>query len=179
MTKATHYAPDDVKKPFKRASKVPKPTKLNAKIKPGSVLILLTGRFKGRRVIFLKQLKSGLLLVTGPYKVNGVPLKRVNQAYVIPTSTTVSIAGLKLDAFNDEYFTRAKAQKEGTGKDTIFKARTELSAADKAKLDEKKKKQAELDKSLLDAVKKTEFLGGYLKSRFTLRNNTHVHELQF
>ena len=76
MTKASYYNPDDVKKHFKRISKVPKATRLNKNIKPGSVLILLTGRFKGRRVVFIKQLKSGLLLVTGPYKVNGIPLKR-------------------------------------------------------------------------------------------------------
>ena len=107
-----YYPADDIKSNPVPESKKPRPTRLRKSIQPGCVLIVLAGRFKGRRVVFLKQLESGLLLVTGPYAVNGVPLRRINQAYVIPTSTKVDIAGVKLEKFNDAYFGKLKAKKE-------------------------------------------------------------------
>ena len=48
------YPAEDLKKNFKRRSKTPKPTRLRKNVTPGTVLIVLSGRFRGRRVVFLK-----------------------------------------------------------------------------------------------------------------------------
>lgn len=174
------YAGDDEKTHFKRAGKAPKPTKLRKGLTPGSVLIILAGRFKGRRVVFLKQLKSGLLLVTGPYKVNGVPLRRINQAYVQPTSTTVSLTGVDASKIEDEYFARQKTGPAKKGDESaFFKGEAELSEAAKKAIQEKRTTQAKFDSALLENVKKVEHLKSYLSKRFSLRSGHFPHLLKF
>merc|ERR1711933_231841 len=97
----------------KQTRKTSRPQKLRASLVPGTVLILLAGRFRGKRVVYLKNLEDNTLLVTGPFKVNGVPLRRVNARYVIATSTKVDLAGVDEKviekASQDGYFTKDKA----------------------------------------------------------------------
>ena len=150
-------------------NKVVKPTKLRSSITPGTVLILLAGRFKGKRVIFLGQLPSGLLLVTGPFKLNGVPVRRVGQTYVIATSTKVSLPTLDLTKFTDSYFKAAEVKKEKKFGEEEVKEKT--LAADYIA------NQKALDAALLPAL--TADLKGYLSSRFTLRDGDRPHLLKF
>jgi large subunit ribosomal protein L6e len=58
------YPTEDIATPLPNRRRQ-NPTRLRSSIQPGQVLVILAGRFKGRRVVFLKQLASGLLLVTG------------------------------------------------------------------------------------------------------------------
>merc|ERR1712094_124334 len=100
-----YYPAEDVKGKLGNFHNTSKQTKLRKSIQAGTVVIMLAGHFKGCRAVVLKQLDSGLLLVTGPYKLNGVPLRRVPQSYVIGTQTTVDVSGVKLPAeVNDDLF---------------------------------------------------------------------------
>merc|ERR1711943_51452 len=173
--KATkYYAAEDAKTKLGNHHNTTKQTKLRAKIVPGSVLILLAGHFKGQRVVFLKQLDSGLLLVTGPYALNGVPLRRVPQSYVIATSTTVDVSGVSVPAtVNDDFFKKPKSK---TKKDegTFFKE-------EKTKtLDESRKKlQADVDAKLTAAISKDALLKAYVSSKFSLKNGDKPHQMVF
>lgn len=133
-----------------KVKQTPNPSKLRASITPGTVLILLAGRFRGSRVVFLKALDSGLLLVTGPYGVNGVPLRRANQAYVIATSTSIDVSKVDTADINDAFF----------AKDSAI---------------DRKAKQAGVDAS----ITVSEDLKGYLKDKFSLKNGQYPHNMKF
>lgn len=57
---------------------------------------------------------------TGPYKINGVPLRRVNQAYVVGTSTKVDISGLNVEKYDDKYFAKQLEKKQKKGENEFF-----------------------------------------------------------
>eukprot|EP00897_Mesotaenium_endlicherianum_P001261 jgi/Mesen1/1162/ME000124S00194 len=168
------YPADDVPKPLKKRI-LKKPAKLRSSITPGTVLIILAGRFKGKRVVFLKQLESGLLLVTGPYRINGVPLRRVNQNYVIATSTSLDVSSVDVSKFGDSYFGKEE-KKAKKSEEEFFDSEKE----EKAEVPEAKKEdQKVIDDQVAPLVDAVPLLKDYLHSRFGLKSGQKPHELAF
>lgn len=168
------YLSEDSKVP-KQHRKVARPHKLRKSITPGTVLILLAGRFRGKRVVYLKHLEDNTLLVTGPFKVNGVPLRRVNARYVIATSTKVAVDSVDVSKFNVAYFAREKVAKSEKSEEAFFdenQPKKEIKA-------ERVADQKTVDAALLAEVKKTPLLKQYLSSSFSLKSGDKPHLLKF
>ena len=129
----------------------------------------------------LKSLASGNLLVTGPYAINGVPLKRVNPAYVISTSTKVGVDGVAAN-IDDAFFKKSKRYTKNELKNAseIRVKKVEESKQAEAKWrNELKAVQKTVDAKLLENIKKVEHLKSYLGTRFTLSNSSRPHDLKF
>jgi large subunit ribosomal protein L6e len=167
-----YYPADDVKKPLPSRKSKRNAPKVRASITPGTVLILLAGRFRGKRVVCLKTLESGLVLVSGPYKVNGVPLRRVSATYVIATSTKVDVSSVDVSSYTDKYFARTEESAKG-----------ELFAGDAPKAaivsDTRKADQKKVDAALMKAVDAVPMLSSYLGAKFSLKNNDKPHKMVF
>lgn len=170
-----YYPTEDVGRKL-RSRKNPKPARLRRSITPGTILILLSGCHRGKRVVFLKQLSSGLLLVTGPFSVNGVPLRRVNQAYVIATQMKVDVAGVVLpERLTDEYFRRTQPEKKPGEDSNLFTDSKQGYTVS----DERKEDQKNVDSQLLTSIKAVPSLRQYLAAKFSLKKGQYPHRMVF
>merc|ERR1712080_790016 len=152
--------------------------KVRASLTAGTVAIVLAGAHKRKRVVVLKQLGTGLLLVPGPHKLNGCPLRRVNQRYLVATSTKLDISKVSVpENLNDKYFARVKAEKSKKEGD-IFEAKKEAyKPSEQGKAD-----QAAVDTQVLAAIKAHKegaVLKQYLGATFALSKGEFPHKMQF
>lgn len=143
--------------------------RLRAGLVPGTVVVLLSGRFAGKRAVFLKQLESGLILVTGPFRLNGIPLRRVAQRHVIPTSTRIEVPTDIASSINDSMFKAVK------------KTATEQPEERKGKKisDEVSRIQTSVDTSIMAATKGTPLIRRYMRAHFGLQRGDRPHRMKF
>ena len=118
--------------------------------------------------------------MTGPFKLNGVPLRRVNARYVIATKTSVNLSGLDSETIDKVakagYFARdKKADKKGSEEAFFNQGKAEKKEVSKDRAGDQKK----VDKSVLADIKKEPMLQSYLSSTFSLRKGDRPHEMVF
>ena len=174
-------------------------TTLRPSLTAGTVCIVLAGRFRGKRVIMLKQLpNNGPIVVTGPFKINGVPLRRVDPKYVIATRTKVDIASVDTSKITKDTFKRPAAAKREKGEKEFMAAKAKAQAEKSAKKttkagastgknagkvsSERLALQKSVDTAVVAALKKDaagKAKAGYLRSVFTLKPGDKPHRMIF
>ncbi|KAI3721189.1 hypothetical protein L2E82_32195 [Cichorium intybus] len=119
-------------------------------ITPRTVLIVLAGRFKGKRVVFLKQLTLDCSWLQ------------------------VDISGVNVEKFDDKYFGKKVEKKKTKGEGEFFEAEKE----EKSLLPQEKKDDQKLvDATLIKTIEAVPDLKSYLGARFSLRAGMKSHEL--
>lgn len=79
-----------------------------------------------------------MLLITGPYKVNGVPLRRVNAAYTISTKTKVSLNGVDVSKVDDSFFKKTEKKRFKKGESNFLNKEAAPSEKENQRKKEKK-----------------------------------------
>ncbi|SPN96765.1 probable ribosomal protein L6.e.B, cytosolic [Cephalotrichum gorgonifer] len=178
--KAQKWYPTDDEPQKKQHRKALRPWTPRSTLQPGTVLILLAGRFRGKRVVLLKALDQGVLLVTGPFKINGVPLRRVNARYVIATSYRVDVSSLdaaKIEEISQPKYFVGEKEKDKAGEEAFFQQGEKPVKKEVSKT--RVEDQKAIDKALIASIKKVEFLPSYLAASFSLRKGDKPHEMKW
>lgn len=113
----------------------------------------------------------------GPYSLNGVPLRRVNQKYVIATETKVDISGVSVASVDDALFKREVKAVKRENKSSVFDSNAE--PIKNVVSPERMALQTKIDAELSSSIGKVDMLGAYLKARFTLSKHDKPHAMKF
>ncbi|XP_048422899.1 60S ribosomal protein L6-2-like [Pyrus x bretschneideri] len=155
--------------PRRRRQETPRQqTRAQAHQSQGPRLYWLEG-LRERELFFLSSFHLGYFLLLAPLK-----LRRVNQSYVIATSTKVDISGLNVEIFDEKYFAKEVEKKKKKGEGEFFEAEKEEKNVIPLG---KKGDQKSVDASLIKSIEAVPDLKTYLAARFSLKAGMKPHEL--
>merc|ERR1719208_369390 len=138
--------------PLKRCRPKDRRTRLRKSMVPGRVGVVLIGRYTSKKVVFLKQLESGLLLCAC---MNNGAVRRFPQKWVLSTQQQVALSG-------------------GDGDESFF----EKDSSNSAVPAEFQNSTDSLIKAV-DSCVGDKYMKMYLKARFTLEKGVAAHEMVF
>jgi len=172
------YPTMDIMVPDRTVRKQNKVCKLREGLKPGTVCIVLAGVNKGKRVIFLKQLTSGLCLINGPLALNRVPLRRIAQCFLLATSTRIHLPTLPIGHMDDPYFARRKLDTITKKDSDLFEKKKEYYHVSKLRKRDQKRVDFFIMK-FINSRKDKKTLRAYLATKFLLGNHDYPHAMKF
>lgn len=159
------YTPDDipafVEKEMKKFEI--KPESPRTDLVKGQIVVVLEGVFASKRVVYLKHLEGEEatdVLCAGPASVNGVPFFKINQRYLLATSTVLDI---KADASIDT--------------NNVFKSMIDEydEPADIEMTEEEKK----LNTKIEEAIKAVKYMKAYLADPFSIDTNKSFYSMKY
>jgi len=163
-------------KPKSRFRPKDRQTRLRKNMTPGRVCVCLIGPYTSKKVVFLKQLDSGLLLCAC---LNNGSVRRFPQKWLLCTSQAVAISGIQknLTGWTDSSFSVLKtesADDDGDKEDGFFDKNASS-----------KNVPAEFQSQVDGTIKAVEgcvddkYMTMYLKARFTLESDMGPHATNF
>lgn len=136
---------------------------------PGTVAVVLIGPYQSKKVVFLKQLESGLLLCAC---LNNNSVRRFPQKWLLATSQNVDVSGVGLNYFNDKSF--AGFAKKSSDPSEFFQENQQKATPESQDFTAAKDKVL---KAVGAAAQKEELLFEYCCARFTLDKEVPAHAL--
>ncbi|KMV65703.1 ribosomal protein L14E/L6E/L27E [Encephalitozoon cuniculi EcunIII-L] len=145
------YMPDDIPRFVEKykARTARKPRVRRTDLVKGMVVVVLEGVFASRRVVYLKGLEDNIALCAGPKSINGIPLFRIDERYLLATSTVLD---LNMDIDID-------------GKDTVLTERDVYAVPMDVEMTDAERK---IDEEIAKAARRVEYMKSYLSEPFEI-----------
>ncbi|KAF5141113.1 60s ribosomal protein l6 [Vairimorpha ceranae] len=127
----------------------------------GMIVVVCEGIYESKKVIYLKGLDNNLVLCAGVRDINGVPFFKIDESYLLTTSSKIYIN------LNDI---------------TIKEDEVPLVTKDKSLevMDiEYTQKMSNIEKTISDEVSKVEYLRAYLKAPFEIDNSVEFYSQDY
>lgn len=137
-------------------------TKLRKSMTPGTVAVVLIGPYMSKKVVFLKQLDSGLLLCAC---LNNESVRRFPQKWLLATSQTVDVSKVKAALADSDFKTKKGSKESGFFEDGQKSGMSEEFTAAAAKI----------VGAVAKSAKKQQLMYEYLCARFTLDKEVPAH----
>ena len=136
----------------------PKPRVLRTDLQPGNIVVMLEGPYTGKRAVFVKQLGSGMAVVSGVRDVNGVPPVRIDERFLFKLSATVSIPSININGDDLTEVKRGRSQA----------IESEPTSAER-----------EVEGAVSQAVRATKFMRAYLADPFKVDHSVEFYSQEY